>query len=272
MSEFTKNPKLTAKQVTKQIEDALLKVTINAPNWEIRYSALMARDMLLSDMMANDHKVLSSNFIPITQEFINSMFHHYNNQSSRYLVSSLNMYKQEIDALSLRDVDLNGYDYDSKTLSLSIGKRFTIESFFMILDLLMYLPVILAHLPLYLVSSYIANQEIYEEVRAQDKIIYATLALPFVYFGVWLWLWYYLYPYFTLSSFVLSLTTLIVLFWLHVVTIDERYERFKKWRGSFHLFDAFVLHRGNGRLKKRILNTFKLKNAIEQDLKLNYHF
>ncbi|KAI8642709.1 hypothetical protein BD408DRAFT_465919 [Parasitella parasitica] len=46
VADFEKTPKTTAKAVTKALEDALLSLTVNSPDWLSRKSAAMAREML----------------------------------------------------------------------------------------------------------------------------------------------------------------------------------------------------------------------------------
>lgn len=46
LADFDKSPKLNAKLVTKALEESLLDLTVNSPDWPNRKSAIMAREML----------------------------------------------------------------------------------------------------------------------------------------------------------------------------------------------------------------------------------
>jgi len=133
------------------------------------------------------------------------------------------------------------------------------------MDFPLSLPIVLAHLPLYLIGRHYSQHQVYEEVKAQDKILHATLAVPVVYFFLFIWQWHYLYQN-TFYGFFFAVITTVIFFWLHVVSIDRKYEQFKQWKGSFQLFDAFVLKRGLGRREKRLVEIMKLRDAIENDL------
>jgi hypothetical protein len=181
------------------------------------------------------------------------------------IVKNLCLYKESLEELSLRDSDL----IRNKKL-VPVTTQFIIcdlitKGFACVANLPFSLPILVTHIPLYLIGSYYGKREWYEEVRAQDKILYCTLALPFVYFFMFLWIWYYLYC-FRYFGFFYAIITLVILMWLHVVTIDDSYENFKQLRGTVQLFDSFVLGRGTWKRKERILFLLKLRETIEKEL------
>lgn len=183
------------------------------------------------------------------------------------MADNLYAYKAELDDLGLRDSDLAVYDGRSKRqlIPRQIAKDFMKKTLYMLADMPLFLPVLLVHLPMYIVSCQYSKSELYEEVKAQDKILSATLAFPFIYFLLFLWEWYYIYR-FTFTGFFFSVATLFIFFWLHFVSIDRRLEAYKQWRGKFKLFDAFVLGRGNWTRKQRTLDIFKIRQNIQKEL------
>lgn len=185
----------------------------------------------------------------------------------RHLADNLHAYHCELKDLKLRDTDLACYDAKrkQKLIQRTVFKNFIKKSLALCLDLPLSLPIVLAHLPLYLISRHYSKHEVYEEVKAQGKILHATLAVPVVYLFLFIWQWYYLYQ-FTFCGFFFTMITTVIFFWLHVVSIDRKYEQFKQWKGSFQLFDAFVSKRGLGRREKRLVEIMKLRDAIENDL------
>lgn len=62
LDDFAKAPKVTAKLVTKALEDALLSLTVNSPDWPNRKSAVMAREMLFPGEYGN-----MPDFVPVSQ-------------------------------------------------------------------------------------------------------------------------------------------------------------------------------------------------------------
>lgn len=183
------------------------------------------------------------------------------------MADNLHAYRCELKDLKLRDTDLACYDGNKKQklIPVTIIKNFIKKSVALFMDLPVSLPIVLAHLPLYLISRHYSKHEVYEEVKAQDKILHATLVVPVVYLSLFVWLWYYLYR-FTFYGCFFAVITTVIFFWLHVVSIDRKYEQFKQWRGSFQLFDAFVLKRGLGKREQRLVEVMKLRDAIQNDL------
>ncbi|KAI7906339.1 uncharacterized protein BX663DRAFT_496073 [Cokeromyces recurvatus] len=256
LHDFDKDPKATAKRVTKELEDALVALTINAPDQIVRTSAITARDILFPKEYGN-----MPDFIQVTQSLINIL----SNEDKRYLAENLYAYQYELNDLLLRDSDLIDYCNHCSNMNQKICKNLIYKSSSLFMKLPFFLPVFMGHFPLYLISQYYSKQEIYEESKAQGKILYATALVPFMLITLFLWVWYYLYR-FRLIGFVFTGMTIIVFFWLHVTTIDSSYEAFKQWRGTFQLFDAFILQRGFGNRQKRILDIIKLRKAIQNEL------
>jgi len=62
LADFDKAPKATAKLVTKALENALLSLTVNSPDWPNRNSAVMAREMLFPGEYGN-----MSDFVQVSQ-------------------------------------------------------------------------------------------------------------------------------------------------------------------------------------------------------------
>ena len=55
-------PRLAVKRLTHQIEEELLRFTINAPDWDTLFAAKMARDLLW------ENKTISlDDFVPVSQ-------------------------------------------------------------------------------------------------------------------------------------------------------------------------------------------------------------
>lgn len=188
----------------------------------------------------------------------------------KHLADNLHAYRCELKDLELRDTDFAIYGNSSKAKPQKLIPKTIMQDFFkksmsLLMDLPLALPISLAHLPLYLISRHSSKHEVYEEVKAQDKVLHAKLVVPIVYLFLFLWQWYYLYR-FTFFGLFFAIATIGIFFWLHIVSIDRKYEQFKQWKGAFQLFDAFVLKRGLGSRKKRILEVMKIRNAIQNDL------
>jgi hypothetical protein len=62
---YLEDPKRAAKLLTKTIEEAMEKLTVNAPNWDSKYAADMARWLLFPG-----ENGLMKDYIPITQRLV----------------------------------------------------------------------------------------------------------------------------------------------------------------------------------------------------------
>jgi len=58
---FLSEGKPAVKQLSRDTEEAIIRMSINAPDWLTFYSAHAARDILFSD------KTLVSDYVPVTQ-------------------------------------------------------------------------------------------------------------------------------------------------------------------------------------------------------------
>lgn len=174
------------------------------------------------------------------------------------LQKSLVAYKLELESLALKDTQIAKYNEKNITAistTLELLKR-TLAS---LVDLPLFLPGLVAHLPLYVAGYFAGRFEIYEEVRAQNKIFFGMVLVPVIYLISFIWGWFALFGG-TFFGFFIALATLAVFVWYHVVSIDERYENFKDLQGRWRLFDAVVLGRGMWRRKERIMGLKKLRN------------
>lgn len=103
-----------------------------------------------------------------------------------HLADNLHAYKWELKNPKLRNADLAIYGSNSKTKPQKLIPRTVIQdslrkSVSLLMNLPFALPINLAHLPLYLISRYYSKHEMYQEVKAQDKILHVTLIVPIVY-------------------------------------------------------------------------------------------
>ncbi|CAO3683443.1 unnamed protein product [Rhizopus microsporus] len=258
---YLEDPKKAAKQLTKAIEIALEKITVNAPDWDSKYAADMARWLLFPG-----ENGLMKDYIPITQSLINAM-----NTLAKEdvemakLQKSLVVYKLELESLLLKDSHIAKYN-EKEITAISTTVELLRRTAASLIDLPLFLPGLVAHLPLYVAGYYAGKCEIYEEVRAQNKIFFGMVLVPIIYITTFIWGWFTLFGG-TFFGFFCALATLGIFMWYHVVSIDERYENFKDLQGRWRLFDAVVLGRGMWRRKERILELKKLRTECLTELR-----
>ncbi|CAO3648371.1 unnamed protein product [Mucor hiemalis] len=251
---YLEDPKKAAKQLTKLTEEAMEKLTVNAPDWDSKYAADMARWLLFPG-----ENGLMKDYIPITQSLINAMNTLKDSDVEiAKLQKSLVAYKLELEALLLKDTQIAKYNEKNIT-AISTTMELLHRTLASLVDLPLFLPGLIGHLPLYVVGYFAGRFEIYEEVRAQNKIFLGIALVPVLYLISFIWGWQALFGG-TFFGFFIALATLGVFVWYHVVSIDERYENFKDLQGRWRLFDAVVLGRGMWRRKERILELKKLRD------------
>ncbi|KAI7905363.1 uncharacterized protein BX663DRAFT_583279 [Cokeromyces recurvatus] len=230
---YLEDPKKAAKELTKLLEESIEQLTVNAPNWDSKYAADMARWLLFP---GEQHRLVSD-YVPITQSLIT--------------------YKLELESLLLKDTQIAKYNeknITAITTTIDLLKQ-TVAS---LIDLPLFLPGLIAHLPLYIAGHLAGHFEIYEEVRAQNKIFLGLAFVPIIYLIAFIWGWYSLFGG-TILGFINSIATLGIFVWYHVTSIDERYRNFKDLLGRWRLFDAVVLGRGMWKRKERIFELKKLR-------------
>ncbi|KAI8065526.1 hypothetical protein BC940DRAFT_304322 [Gongronella butleri] len=258
---FLQDAKKGAKMLTQAILDATEKLSVNAPNWQIRDVSEMARHLLFPGEMAT-----MDDYVPVIQSLINS-FATLGSEDKNVmkLQESLLAYKLELDDLLLMDSHIANYNEKEITkVSTSINLlRRTAAS---LGDLLLFFAGVLVHLPLYIAGHYAGKMTIFEEARAQSKIVYGIALLPVVYLVGFLLAWYFLFG----GSFfgmLVAMATTATFFWYHNVSIDERYDNFKDLLGRWRIFDATVLGRGMWRRKVRILKLKELRQINLAELR-----
>ncbi|KAI8967002.1 hypothetical protein BDF20DRAFT_902831 [Mycotypha africana] len=261
LSLYLQDPKSAAKQLTKTLEKSMEKLTVNAPDWESRYAADMARGVLFPDKYKS-----MTEYIPITQNLIDAFvtLGEHNTEIAK-LRNSLVAYKLELADLLLKDTQIAKYSEKDIT-AISTTLQLLQRTILSLIDLPLFLPGLIGHMPLY-VAGYLAGHfEIYEEVRAQNKIFLGMALVPVIYIVAFLWGWHALFNG-TFFGFFQALATLGIFVWYHVTSIDERYDNFKDLLGRWRLFDAVVLGRGMWKRKERILGLQKLRTENVRQLR-----
>lgn len=65
---YLEDPKKAAKQLTKAIENAIERITVNAPDWNSKYAADMARWLLFpgEDGLMKDYILITQRYFRLT--------------------------------------------------------------------------------------------------------------------------------------------------------------------------------------------------------------
>ncbi|KAL1917200.1 uncharacterized protein VTP21DRAFT_4856 [Calcarisporiella thermophila] len=253
VEDFFKDPRPTVKRLTADVYAAVRRIGINAPNWDAWHAADISRQLLFSSPHAFDtHYLLvpPEDFIPLTQSLIDFFVEMAPNAPEvAELQKLLLRYRNILMQLRIRDDHL----YKAQRTGLE-AKRVSRQTGLQALKSLAQFPLfahaLLVHLPVYILAKRAEQREIYEEVRAQDKIFTGLALLPLLYlvlgFIIWWWWWR---PYALLGLAVASLTV-AAMAWHHVAALDDQYDAFTELVAGWKIFFAVMDKKEGGRAAK----------------------
>ncbi|CAG8503517.1 1638_t:CDS:2 [Acaulospora colombiana] len=216
--DFEKDNRATVKRLTKDIESAMEKLTVNAPDWKTYNAATMTRLLLFSD----DKNISLDDFVQVTQSLIN--FYANSNSEEKIATSKtlLDKYKTSLDMLQLSDADVARYDKHgiSKLRALC---TFLYESLKFFIQLPFFLPALFFHWPIYVLGKVSVKFEKYEESMAQNKImlglVWLMISYTILFFMVWTMLFY------TPLGLVLAAGAVFIFAWYHVALVDRQVKK-----------------------------------------------
>lgn len=245
IQEFLHDPKSAVKKLTAKITEELVKVTVNAPDWETRNAATMARKILWPD----DRKLPLTHLRQIDQSLIDLFASCNTSPALRRLRRLLNAYRDTLQASSLSHLSLSSLPLPA-TLDPSVPNplptrarvlsSICLSTLACLLRLPFFLLPLIVHLPIYLFTRY-ASSGALEEDQAQNKVaIGLVLALGSyaAFFGVACALLWVSLPYG--GAILVSLTGTICFVAYHNRLVDDNYRQFQRllalWRVLFGLW------------------------------------
>ncbi|CAJ0835682.1 7486_t:CDS:2, partial [Entrophospora sp. SA101] len=237
LKDFSGGERAAVKQLTNRIEVELEKLSINAADWDILNSANMARKLLFAD----DKRVHLEEYVKITQHLI-YFFTNTTSEEAVLLKKSLNDYKTKLDMLSLSNSDIARYETRSLTIPWALY-QFLFELSRFLIQLPFFLPGLCFHWPIYLMGKISAKYEIYEESRAQNKIILGLAWLILSYSALFFCIWFFFF--YTLLGLIFAAGSVFTFAWYHIALVDSHYDAFKNLSSSFILLLALTSNKGN---------------------------
>ncbi|KAF8893430.1 hypothetical protein BD779DRAFT_1609793 [Infundibulicybe gibba] len=194
------DPRASVKRLTRAIENELIEMTINAPDWDTLYAARMARDILWEadkSIKLDEFTTISQTLVDLfstpdaTTNFTSARRHlleYYSLLQSTHLTNSV------LSALPLpRSLDPNTpATLPSRLLTLFLLIR---DSVSILARTPFFLFPMIVHMPVYIMGRLGARLvEDEEETQAQNKVAFGLLALTLIYpatfFFLWALFWY----------------------------------------------------------------------------------
>ncbi|GAA5989981.1 hypothetical protein JCM10908_002407 [Rhodotorula pacifica] len=174
IDEFLVSPKTAVKKLTQRIREELIKVTVNAPDWDSRHAAMMARKILWPD----DRKLPLQNLRDIDQTLVDLFASENPSASLRRLRRLLTTYRDALKHLGVSHLSLSSLPLPD-TLDPSVPHPLPtrmrvfgsvlLSTFACLIRLPFFLLPLLVHLPVYLFARY-ASSGALEEDQAQNKV------------------------------------------------------------------------------------------------------
>ncbi|TFL03121.1 glycerol-3-phosphate-acyltransferase [Pterulicium gracile] len=199
-AQFEQDGRAAAKRMTRVIESSLTEMSLNAPNWDVMYTARMARDLLWSENRSID----LNEFIPISQTLVDVFTNPDPTPNATNVRRRLLIYYSLLQSTGLTNSVLASLPLPrdlhpghqatlpGRTRTVLILIRDSISSlarlpFF-------FLPLVL-HMPIYVMGRMGARLvEDEEETQASAKVLFSLLLLVLIYpatfFFLWAFLWY----------------------------------------------------------------------------------
>ena len=153
--------------------------------------------------------------------FFFSLINFFTNTSSDEISSlknNLNQYKSSLDNLHLSNTDIARYENRSLTISWAIYV-FSCEFIKLAFQLPFFLPGLCFHWPIYVLGILSAKYEIYEESRAQNKIVLGFAWLMISYIALFFFIWIVMF--FTPLGFILAAGFVFIFAWYHTALVDR---------------------------------------------------
>ncbi|ORY54383.1 hypothetical protein BCR35DRAFT_310386 [Leucosporidium creatinivorum] len=238
VDEFYIDPKSAVKKLTKAITEALIKLTINAGDWDSLKAATMARKMLWVD----ERTIPLAHFRDIGQSLVD-LFSPSSAPSPEKasLQHLLLAYSASLEQTGLTHSALAAGVPLPPTLDPAVPHPLPTRA--KVLGSLMWstarslgtLPFfivpLLVHLPIYLVGKWSLRLSALEEDKAQNKIAISLILALFTYFALFLTAWALLFltPLGAVGAF--AIVWLFAVY--HNTLIDDNYNKFKTLRASW---------------------------------------
>ncbi|EMD33764.1 hypothetical protein CERSUDRAFT_87104 [Gelatoporia subvermispora B] len=226
------------KRLTADIEQQLVEMTVNAPDWDTLYAARMARDLLWEDerrMNLDDFVTISQTLVDLfsTPDLVPNFTSIRRNLLTYYsLLQSTNLTNAVLSSLPLPK-QLNPHrpvPLPSRLLTLVILIRDTLTC---LVRLPFFLIPLLVHAPAYALGRFGARLvEEEEETQAQNKVVFGLLFLLMMYPAMFFFVWAFL-RYTPLGALFAAMFVFLFARY-HNTLINDNYEHLKRlsaaWR------------------------------------------
>ncbi len=173
MTKFADDERGTVRQLTEHLADALMAVTLNAPDWSTLRFVQAAR-RLYKPATAN---LSPGEYVELNRQFVESYLSKKDQPEMIGFRSEVDNYQTRLDALGLKDYQLR------ETVSVSKAfRRLVMRSISLMLLLPIAIPGVLLHLPVGWAAAFVGERFSYEQDDVATLKVFAAIALlPLLY-------------------------------------------------------------------------------------------
>ncbi|GAA6021477.1 hypothetical protein JCM10207_005771, partial [Rhodosporidiobolus poonsookiae] len=234
VDEFLVSPKTAVKKLTQRIFDEMSRVTVNAPDWESRHAATMARKVLWPD----DRKLPLKHLREIDQTLIDLFAAPNPSPSLVRLATLLTTYRDALNTTALTHLSLSSLPLPSVLdpsiphplpTRMRVLSQLLLSTLSCLIRLPFFLLPLLVHLPVYLFARY-ASSGALEEDQAQNKVaagLVFCLGTYAAFFAVSCALLWTSIPWG--GGLLVALAATIVFGVYHTRLIDDNYRNFQRF-------------------------------------------
>lgn len=273
VEEFFVDPKSAVKKLTREIELAMTKVIINAPDWDSLHAATMTRRMLWVD----EANLPILKFREVSQMLVDFFADAKPDSKKAALQALLLAYHHSLRLTHLTHYSLTGVPLPAAldpSIPHTLPTRFRVAFSLLfsasasLIRLPLFIVPLIVHLPIYLITKYSLRLSRMEEDHAQFKIalglIFAILTYPTLF--VFSWFVLFLTP----IGGILALGFVWLFAVYHNTMIDDNYNAAKRlvasWRVVVGVWAGAIWRTEKSRGENEIRKVLRLRLETTQAL------
>ncbi|KAG4304359.1 hypothetical protein PORY_002334 [Pneumocystis oryctolagi] len=257
--EFLEDPKDSVKKLTDLMKEKLWKITINATDWDVLRISELSRCILFGD----NKNMSAENYILITQSFINMFELHRSNEKRKDILELYNILGNESKALKLACIEVN----DIINLHTVSRRYFLLQIVLKTISLITHfpfvLPIIIIHIPTYIMCSFVEKKQIFDESKAQDKLLTAFFVSIIVNICVFFFIKKIIIS--CPLNGIISISIIIIMTNYYNKVIDGFYDEWKHYKKAWYLGWFILRPHGRNYILQRL---YKLQNAKKKLLNI----
>jgi glycerol-3-phosphate O-acyltransferase/dihydroxyacetone phosphate acyltransferase len=245
---FRKNPKEEVKKLTQELEELLLHMTVNAPDWDTMKIIHTARRIYMSDTSST---LGLADYVEVTRRFSEFYLKAQDDENVKKLREDIKTYQEKLEQLHLKDRDVR----QPQKVARVTYKVFD-RLFFLLFLLPLTLPGFVVNWPLICIGKLANYLTPYQESKATMKLLISLVTVPVVY-GLYAWLFVtYYWGAQSLIAYCIAFSALLLFGVIHVRMLEEELTGLRSVVNSLQFL--WVIAKNTRRQELQKLQTLRL--------------